>query len=162
MKSQHCAATVNIFFVSPITYLYLFTLAQEVTMNFSADIQERINFSETRMIKCVFPETTNHYNTLFGGTALNWMDEVAFITATRFSRKKMVTVSLDKTDFQKPIPAGTFAEIYGVVTHVGNKSLKVGVKIFVEQMYSNKREIAVSGLFSMVAIDEAGKPTAVN
>ncbi|MBX9838714.1 MAG: hypothetical protein K2X69_10445 [Silvanigrellaceae bacterium] len=40
------------------------------------------------MIKCVFPETTNHYNTLFGGTALNWMDEVAFITATRFSRKK--------------------------------------------------------------------------
>ena len=65
----------------------------------------------------------------------------------------MVTVSLDKTDFQKPIPAGTFAEIYGVVT-CRNKSLKVGVKIFVEQMYSNKREIAVSGLFSMVAIDE--------
>lgn len=130
-------------------------------MNYSDDIQERIYFSETRMIKCVFPETTNHYNTLFGGTALNWMDEVAFITATRFSRKKMVTVSLDKTDFQKPIPAGTFADIYGVVTFVGTKSVKVEVKIYVEQMYTNKREIAVSGIFTMVAIDEKGKTTSV-
>lgn len=130
-------------------------------MHFTKEINERISLSETRMIKCVFPETTNHYNTLFGGTALNWMDEVAFITATRFSRKKMVTVSLDKTDFQKPIPAGTFADIHGIVTYVGNKSLKVAVKIYVEQMYSNNREIAVSGLFSMVAIDDKGKTTPV-
>ena len=57
-------------------------------MNFSADIQERINFSETRMIKCVFPETTNHYNTLFGGTALNWMDEVAFYHCYTFFKEK--------------------------------------------------------------------------
>jgi acyl-CoA hydrolase len=33
------------------------------------------------------------------------MDEVAF-TATRFTRKD-VTVSSDKIDFTKPIPAGT-------------------------------------------------------
>ncbi|APJ02820.1 acyl-CoA thioesterase [Silvanigrella aquatica] len=125
------------------------------------EIQERIQLSETKMIKCVFPDTTNHYNTLFGGTALNWMDEVAFITATRFSRKKMVTVSLDKTDFQKPIPGGSFADIHGIVTQVGNKSLKVQVQIFIEQMYSNKRELAVSGTFSMVALNEQGKTTSV-
>ena len=130
-------------------------------MDRSQDFQENINLSETRMIKCVFPETTNHYNTLFGGTALNWMDEVAFITATRFSRKKMVTVSLDKTDFQKPITAGSFADIHGIVTHVGNKSLKVQVQIFIEHMYTNKRELAVSGTFSMVAINENGKTTQV-
>ncbi len=33
--------------------------------------------------------TTNHYDTLFGGTAMHLMDEVAFITATRFARKKI-------------------------------------------------------------------------
>ena len=130
-------------------------------MDRSQDFQENIDQSETRMIKCVFPETTNHYNTLFGGTALNWMDEVAFITATRFSRKKMVTVSLDKTDFQKPIPAGSFADIHGIVTHVGNNSLKVQVQIFIEHMYTKKRELAVSGTFSMVAINENGKTTQV-
>ncbi len=52
------------------------------------------------MVKCVFPNTTNHYDTLFGGTALQWIDEVAFIIATRFSRQKMVTVSSDKVDFK--------------------------------------------------------------
>lgn len=130
-------------------------------MDRSQEIQERIKQSQTVMIKCVFPETTNHYNTLFGGTALNWMDEVAFITATRFSRKKMVTVSLDKTDFQKPIPAGTFADIHGIVTYVGNKSLKVQVYIYVEQMYSNTKELAVNGIFSMVALDKSGKTTEV-
>jgi acyl-CoA hydrolase len=39
--------------------------------------------AETRIFKAVFPNSTNHYDTLFGGTTLHMMDEVAFITATR-------------------------------------------------------------------------------
>ena len=45
-------------------------------------LEERIKNSETRIFKAVFPNTTNHYDTLFGGTAMHMMDEVAFITAT--------------------------------------------------------------------------------
>ena len=60
------------------------------------DFQEKINQSETRIFKVVFPNTTNHYDTLFGGTAMQLMDEVAFITATRFCRRKVVTVSSSK------------------------------------------------------------------
>ena len=66
------------------------------------DIDKRIKESETRIFKAVFPNTTNHYDTLFGGTALHHMDEVSFICATRFSRKKVVTISTDKIDFKKP------------------------------------------------------------
>ena len=69
--------------------------------------EDKIQNSITRVFKAVFPNTTNHYDTLFGGTAMQYMDEVAFITATRFSRQKMVTVSSDKIDFKKPIPHGT-------------------------------------------------------
>lgn len=47
---------------------------------------ERIAQSETRVFKGGFPNTTNHYDTLFEGTVMSMMDEVAFITATRFSR----------------------------------------------------------------------------
>ena len=68
-------------------------------------IDERIERSTTKIFKAVFPNTTNHYDTLFGGTAMHLMDEVAFITATRFSRLRMVTVSSDKIDFKKPIPS---------------------------------------------------------
>src|SRR3954466_12890125 len=97
--------------------------------------EEQIKQSETRIFKAVFPNTTNHYDTLFGGTAMQLMDEVAFIAATRFSRQRMVTVSSDKIDFTHPIPAGTIVEFTGQVTHVGNTSLKVRVDIHVEEMY---------------------------
>lgn len=124
-------------------------------------IEEKIKACETRIFKAVFPNTTNHYDTLFGGTAMMMMDEVAFITATRFSRQKMVTVSSDRIDFTKPIQAGTIVELVGSISHLGHTSMKVKVDIFVEQMYSEDREKAVSGEFSFVAIDEHKKPTAI-
>ena len=123
--------------------------------------EERINASETHIFKAVFPNTTNHYDTLFGGTAMHLMDEVAFIAATRFSRQRMVTVSSDRIDFTKPIPAGTFVELIGRVTLVGNTSLKVHVDVIIEQMYSDYRENAISGEFTLVAIDENKKPVKI-
>jgi acyl-CoA hydrolase len=120
--------------------------------------EERIISSTTTIFKAVFPNTTNHYDTLFGGTAMQLMDETAFITATRFSRQQMVTVSSDRIDFKKPIPAGTIVELVGKVTYTGNTSLKVRVDIYVEEMYSDSREKAVSGEFTFVAIDDEKNP----
>ncbi len=117
-------------------------------------IEQKIKASETRIFKAVFPDLTNHYDTLFGGTAMYLMDEVAFITATRFSRKRMVTVSSDRIDFTRPIPAGTIIELTGRVVHIGNTSLKVLVEIYIEEMYSESREKAIAGTFTFVAIDE--------
>jgi len=121
-------------------------------------LDERIRNSETRIFKAVFPNTTNHYDTLFGGTAMQLMDEVAFITATRFSRQKMVTVSSDRIDFKIPIPHGTIIELIGKVTHVGNTSLKLRVDVWVEQMYEDQREKAISGEFTFVAVGEDKRP----
>ncbi len=121
-------------------------------------IEERKEISKTIIFKAVFPNTTNHYDTLFGGTAMQLMDETAFITATRYSRQRMVTVSSDKIDFKKAIPAGTIIELTGKVTYIGNTSLKVRVDIHIEEMYSAYREKAVSGEFTFVAIDENKQP----
>lgn len=124
-------------------------------------IESRIKASETRIFKAVFPNTTNHYDTLFGGTALHMMDEASFICATRFSRKKMVTISTDAIDFTKPIPQGTIIELIARIDTVGNTSCVVRVDIFKEDMYSNAREIAVTGFFKFVAIDDNKKPTPI-
>ena len=125
------------------------------------NLEQRTQLAETRIFKAVFPNTTNHYDTLFGGTAMHMMDEVAFITATRFARKIMVTVSSDKIDFNKPIPAGTIIELVGKVLHIGNTSLKVLVEIYVEEMYSFEREKAITGTFTFVAIDQNKQPVKV-
>ena len=121
-------------------------------------LEEKIKASETRIFKAVFPNTTNHYDTLFGGTAMLLMDEVAFITATRFTRKRCVTVSSDRIDFKKPIPAGTIIELIGRVSKIGNTSLDVKVDIYLEQMYQEGSEKAISGSFTFVALDENKKP----
>ena len=123
--------------------------------------EDKIKQSDTRIFKAVFPNTTNHYDTLFGGKAMQLMDEVAFITATRFSRQRMVTISSDKIDFTQPIPAGTIIELFGRVIHVGNTSLKVRVEVWVEQMYEEGREKAISGTFTFVAIDKDKKPVKI-
>ncbi|MBO9591390.1 MAG: acyl-CoA thioesterase [Niabella sp.] len=123
--------------------------------------EDRIAAAATRIFKAVFPNTTNHYDTLFGGMAMQLMDEVAFITATRYSRLRMVTVSSDRIDFKHPIPSGTIIELAGTIIHIGNTSMKVQVDIYVEQMYSTHREKAVSGVFSFVAVDENKKPVVI-
>lgn len=124
-------------------------------------LEQRKKAAETRIFKAVFPNTTNHYDTLFGGTALQLMDEVSFICATRFSRQKVVTVSSDRVDFKKPIPSGTLVELVANIHKVGKSSIEVEVEIFVEEMYSDKREQAVKGVFTMVAVDEDKKPVKV-
>lgn len=125
------------------------------------EIERRSALAETRVAKAVFPPTTNHHNTLFGGTALAWMDEVSFIAATRFCRLPLVTVSTDRIDFKHAIPAGSIVELIGRVIAVGNTSLKVEVEVFVEGMYCGGRERAISGVFSFVAIDDNKKPVPV-
>ena len=124
-------------------------------------LADQIARAETRIFKAVFPNTTNHYDTLFGGATLMLMDEVAFITATRFSRLKMVTVSSDKVDFTHPIPGGSLIELIGNVARVGNTSVQVRVELYVEQMYSEERQLAVTGLFTFVAVDEHRRPVSV-
>ncbi|MCB0705701.1 MAG: acyl-CoA thioesterase [Saprospiraceae bacterium] len=98
---------------------------------------------------------------MFGGMAMSLMDEVAFMTATRFCRKRVVTVSSSKIDFHKPIPHGTIIELIGRVQQVGNTSLLIRVQIFMEEMYSETREKVIEGEFTFVAIGDDRKPISV-
>lgn len=124
-------------------------------------IEDRIQNAETHIFRAVFPNTTNHYDTLFGGNAMQLMDEVAFITATRFSRKKVVTVSTSRIDFNKPIPSGSLIELIGKVIRVGTTSVDIEVTIYIEQMYSDHREEAIGGTFTLVAVDNSKKPVSI-
>ena len=94
-------------------------------MNF----EERIAAARTRTFKAVFPGETNHYDTLFGGTALQWMDEVAFIAATRYTREKVVTVSSDRMEFKVPIPSGSLVELDAQISKVGVSSIEVRAQL---------------------------------
>ena len=122
---------------------------------------ERIEHSRTRITKLVFPQDTNPIGTLYGGTAMKWMDEVAFLTATRFERRQVVTVSMDRVDFKTPIPRGHIVELLGEVTRVGNTSVTVTVSILCEDPLSGTQQLAIQGELVMVAVDETMQPVQV-
>ncbi|HKK29642.1 MAG TPA: hotdog domain-containing protein, partial [Alphaproteobacteria bacterium] len=83
---------------------------------------------------------------------------VAFLTATRFARRQVVTVSMDRVDFKVPIPKGSIVELIGEVTRVGNTSLTVRVQILREDPLSGGQELAIQGELVMVSVDDAMVP----
>lgn len=121
-------------------------------------LEERIKQSETHVFKTVFPESTNHHNTMFGGKILLMMTETAFMTATRFSRKSFVIKSSEQVDFIRPIPTASLIELVGRVEKVGNTSVGIRVDVFLEKMLEEGRDKAVTGSFTLVAINEHHRP----
>jgi acyl-CoA hydrolase len=120
-------------------------------------MEERINQSETRQCKVIYPADLNNHNTLFGGKAMQWMDEVAYITATRYTRTKMVTASIEKIKFLKSVYHNTIIELIGKIEKVDRIKLIINVSIFAEEMYGEKREKVIEGIFIFVAVSEDDK-----
>jgi acyl-CoA hydrolase len=112
-------------------------------------------------VELVFPEHANHYGTLFGGHALSLMGKAAFVAATRRARCAVVMATSDKVEFHEPVRVGELVELTALVERVGRSSMTVAVKVIAERLVSGQRRIAMQGLFEMVAVDEAGRPTPI-
>lgn len=140
-------------------YEHMFIIYFNFVMNFIfTEMEELIKSSETRQFKAIFPNTLNANETLFGGQAMQWMDEVAYITATRFTRQRMFTVNTEKIKFRRAVSHNSIVEVVGRVEKVESVKLRVKVDIYVEDMYSNERSKAIDGVFVFVALDENNKP----
>jgi acyl-CoA hydrolase len=117
--------------------------------------------TEARLIEMVFPEQTNHYGTLFGGQALALMDKAAFIVASRYARRTVVTASSEKCDFHVPIRQGQLVELVTRVIATGRTSITVEIDMYSEDLLSGDRQLGTRGRFVMVALDAHGKPAVV-
>lgn len=117
--------------------------------------------TETRMVDMVFPDQTNHYGTLFGGQALRLMDMSAFITASRYARRTVVTASSERVDFHVPVLQGQLVELLGRVVATGRTSMTVEVELFAEDLLTGQRALCTRGRVTLVALDAARRPTAV-
>jgi uncharacterized protein (TIGR00369 family) len=116
---------------------------------------------EARMIEMVFPEQTNHLGTLFGGQALAMMDKAAFIAASRYARRAVVTASSERVDFHVPVRQGQLVELLARVVAIGNTSLTVEVKLFSEDLLTGERKLCTQGRFVLVAVDADGHKSSV-
>ncbi|MBD0777107.1 acyl-CoA thioesterase [Maribacter sp. ANRC-HE7] len=125
-------------------------------------MEEHIKNSETRQFKAIFPNTLNANDTLFGGQAMQWMDEVAYITATRFTHQRMFTVNTEKIRFLKAIEPNSIVEVVGRIERAHPIKLRVKVEIHVEEMYGLGREKAIEGVFVFASVDENRRPKKID
>jgi len=121
-----------------------------------SDVADRSR--EARLWEIVFPDHANHLGTLFGGQALAWMDKAAFVAATRFSRRTVVTARSEQVDFHVPVRQGQLVELVATVETVGRSAMQVVVELHAEDASAGSRRLCTRGRFTMVAVDGEGRP----
>ena len=116
---------------------------------------------ETRIVEIVFPTDTNSMGSLFGGRALSLMDRLAFVVASRFSRKPVVTACSEKVEFRTPVKTGNLVELVGRIARVGRTSITLSVEAWAQRYLTTTLEKVTGATFVMVALDKDGHPTPV-
>ena len=107
------------------------------------------------------PDTANFSGNVHGGTILKLLDQVAYACASRYATTYAVTLSVDQVVFRQPIHVGELVTFLASVNHTGTSSMEVGIKVIAENIRTQETRHVNSCFFTMVAVDEHGKPTPV-
>ena len=107
----------------------------------------------------MMPRDTNQYGTIFGGVILSYVDQAGFVEARRHGAHRWVTAAMDHVDFVAPVHVGDTVGFYTTTVRVGTTS--VGVRVDVEAERYDSREVAAvtTATLTMVAVNDAGRPT---
>jgi acyl-CoA thioesterase YciA len=99
------------------------------------------------------------HGNLFGGKLLSWIDAAAYGYSIQIcDTPRMVTVSIDKCNFEKPGREGQLLKIYGYPTEVGNSSVTIYMEARAHNVYTGKQLVVLKTHIKFVHIDEDSHP----
>ncbi|WP_119153205.1 acyl-CoA thioesterase [Caldimonas tepidiphila] len=107
------------------------------------------------------PDMANFSGKVHGGALLKLLDQVAYACASRYAGRYVVTLSVDQVTFRQPIQVGELVTFLASVNHTGSSSMEIGIKVVAEDIRSQAVRHANSCFFTMVAVDDDGRPTPV-
>lgn len=107
------------------------------------------------------PDTANFSGKVHGGNLLKLLDQAAYACASRYAGHYVVTLSVDQVVFRQPIQVGELVTLLASVNHTGTSSMEIGIKVIAENIRDRVVRHVNSCFFTMVAVDEHGKPVAV-
>lgn len=120
-----------------------------------------VRYSQTTITELMIPSYANFGGKIHGGTLLSLMDKVAYATASKHAGTYCVTVTVDRVEFLQPVEVGELVSLHASVNYVGRTSLVVGIRVESQNVKSGRVKHTNSSFFTMVAKDEADKPTPV-
>lgn len=99
------------------------------------------------------------HGNLFGGKLLAWIDaSAAGYSMQLCDTPRMVTVSIDQCNFERPAKESQLLKIYGVPTKVGNTSMTLYMEARAHNVYTGKQDLVLKTQITFVQIDEGGNP----
>lgn len=117
--------------------------------------------NELTMSVLMTPDLANFTGNVHGGDLLKMLDQVAYACASRYSGGYVVTLSVDQVIFREPIHVGELVTFLASVNYVGKTSMEVGIRVQAENIQNRTIRHTNSCYFTMVAVDQHGKPTHV-
>lgn len=113
------------------------------------------------MAEIMTPNMVNFRGNVHGGFLLSFLDKVAYACASRYTGSPTVTLSVDRVFFKEPIHVGDLITCYAKVNYVGNTSLEIGIRVVAENIQTAEKRHTNTSYFTMVAVNDAGKPTPI-
>ena len=107
------------------------------------------------------PKDTNRDGDIFGGWVTSQMDLGSGILAAKTANARVVTVAMEGMSFLHPVRVGDTVACYARVERVGRTSMVIPVEVWVRRYKSGKQILVTHGVFTYVAVDDAGNPIPV-
>ena len=106
----------------------------------------------------VRPEHLNHYGYLFGGVLLKWIDENAWLVASRnFRDCTLVTIGMNDISFNEPVKSGSILRFNILMVKQGRTSATYSVKVFADEPGAKTEKLVFTTLITFVRIDQQGQ-----
>ena len=110
----------------------------------------------------VRPEHLNHQGYLFGGALLKWVDEFAWLVASRdFPGCTFVTVAMDDIAFRQRVDNGSILRFSILPAQQGHTSITYTVDVWADAPGAMEERQVFSTRITFVRLDEAGKKQAL-
>lgn len=117
--------------------------------------------SSSTLIRWMGIADANSAGAIHGGTVMRLVDEAAALAAIRHCGRRVVTAGMDRMTFLHPVFVGELLRCSASVNAVWRTSMEVGVRVEAEDPFSGDARHTSTAYLTMVALDDAGKPTAV-
>ncbi len=123
--------------------------------------QEPVQHKDLIMTVLMTPDMANFAGNVHGGSILHFLDQVAYSCASRYSGFYAVTLSVDQVIFRQQIHVGELVTFMASVNYTGNTSMEVGIRVLAEDIRQRTSRHVLTCYFTMVGVDDQGKPTKV-
>ena len=120
--------------------------------------KKKVLDSATEYSKIVQSKDINGQNRLFGGRLMEWIDEVAAVTAMRHCGGLVTTLAVDNLVFKHGAKLNDVVVLRAKVTYIGNTSMEVRVDTYVEELATGARFAINHAYLIFVHVNEKGEP----